>query len=190
MFVKTLSQYWWILLLRGTLALLFGLGAFAMPGITLASLVLLFAEFAFADGIVEVYHAFRVRRDNEQWWVLLLEGLLGITFGIITFQAPNITTLVLLIYIAAWAIASGVMRIVLAIQVRKEIEGEWMLALGGLASLLFGVFMIARPGAGALAVIWVIGAWAILIGLFLIVLAFQAKGLGQKLDAGVEGRIR
>lgn len=184
MFAQSLTQYWWLLLLRGILALLFGLGAFVVPGLTLASLVLLFAAFAFADGVVEVYHALRIRSHSENWWLLLLEGLLGIAFGVITFQAPNITTLVLLIYIAAWAIASGVMRIALAIQVRKEIEGEWMMALGGLASLLFGVLMLARPEAGAMAVIWYIGAWAIAIGLFLIVVAFEARGLGKRREAG------
>lgn len=180
MFARSLTQYWWLLLLRGILALSFGFAAFALPGITLASLVLLFAAFAFADGIVEVYHAVRIRTHSENWWLLLLEGLLGIAFGVITFQAPDITTLVLLIYIAAWAIASGVMRIALAIQVRKEIEGEWMMALGGLASLLFGALMLARPGAGALAVIWLIGAWAMLIGVFLIVVAFEARSLGKR----------
>ena len=183
MFAESLTQYWWILLLRGVLALLFGLGAFVLPGITLASLVLLFAAFAFADGIVEVYHALRARAHSENWWLLLLEGLLGIAFGVITFQAPDITTLVLLFYIAGWAIASGLMRIVLAIQIRKEIQGEWMMALGGAASLLFGVLMIARPGAGALAVIWYIGAWAIAIGVFLIVVGFEARSLGKRREA-------
>lgn len=175
MFAHTLSQYWWILLLRGLLAVLFGLAAFALPGATLATLVLLFAAFAFADGLFETFHAFQVRRTNEHWWMLLIEGFLGILFGVLTFQAPDITTLVLLMYIAAWAIASGLMRIVEAFQLRREIEGEWLLALGGLISLAFGVILIARPGVGALAVIWFIGTWAVIVGTFLIALAFKVR---------------
>jgi uncharacterized membrane protein HdeD (DUF308 family) len=177
MFAHTLSDYWWILLLRGIFALLFGLAAFVLPGITLATLVLLFAAFAFADGVFETFHAVKARRINEHWWLLLLEGLLGILFGVLTFQAPDISTLVLLMYIAAWAIASGVMRIVEAFQLRREIEGEWLLALGGLVSLAFGLMMIARPGAGALAVIWFIGTWAVIAGTFLIALSFKVRKL-------------
>lgn len=178
MFAQTLSQYWWILLLRGVLALAFGLAAFLLPGVTLATLVLLFATFAFVDGLFETYHAIQARKVNEHWWLLLLEGLLGVLFGVLTFQAPDITTLVLLMYIAAWAIASGVMRIVAAFQLRREIEGEWLLALGGLISLIFGILMIARPAAGALAVIWFIGTWALLIGAFLVALAFRVRKIG------------
>jgi uncharacterized membrane protein HdeD (DUF308 family) len=175
MFAQSLSQYWWILLVRGILATLFGLSAFLLPGVTLATLVLLFAAFAFVDGLFETFHAVQARGTNEHWWLLLLEGLLGVLFGIVTFQAPDITTLVLLMYIAAWAIVSGLMRIVLAFQLRREIEGEWLLALGGLISLAFGIMMIARPGVGALAVIWFIGTWALIIGAFLIALAFKAR---------------
>ncbi len=177
MFAHSLSHYWWILLLRGIFALLFGLAAFVLPGITLATLVLLFAAFAFTDGLFETFHAIQARGINENWWLLLLEGLLGILFGVLTFQAPDITTLLLLMYIAAWAIASGVMRIVEAFQLRKEIEGEWLLALGGLISLAFGVMMIARPGAGALAVIWFIGTWAVIAGAFLIALSFKVRAI-------------
>jgi len=189
MFAKTLSQFWWILLLRGVLATLFGLGAFFLPAITLASLVLLFAAFAFADGIFEVFHAVRARKENDNWWLLLLEGALGIAFGIITFQSPDITTLVLLFYIAAWAIVTGLMRVILAIQLRKEIEGEWLLALGGIISLLFGILMIARPAAGALAVIWYIGTWAVVIGVFLIFLGFKARTFGPELETSVSNKV-
>ena len=148
MLSKLMSVYWWILLLRGVLAILFGIAAYAWPGMTLATLVTLFGAFAFVDGIFDVFHAFSGRKEDERWWVLLLEGLLGIAFGVFTFQAPEITATVLILYIAFWAMATGVLRIILAVRLRKEIEGEWWMALAGLAGIVFGVLMVARPGAG------------------------------------------
>jgi len=176
---KLLSEYWWVLLLRGILAIAFGVTAYAWPGLTLATLVIFFAAWVFVDGVFDVFHAFAGRKDNENWWLLLLEGLLGIAFGVITFQAPQITTLILLLYIAFWAIATGVLRIVMAIRLRKEIEGEWWMALCGLASVLFGMIMIARPGAGALAVVMFIAAWSIVVGTFMVILSFKARGFGK-----------
>ena len=181
MLAKLLSQYWWILLLRGILAILFGAVALAWPGLTLATLILFFAAFVFVDGVFDVFHAFSGRKENENWWVLLLEGLLGVAFGVITWMNPGITTLVLLLYIAFWAMATGVLKIIMAVRLRKEIEGEWWMVLSGLASALFGVIMIARPGAGAMAVLWVIGAWAIVTGVFLVILSFAARSFGKKL---------
>jgi len=179
MLAKILSKYWWVLLLRGIVSILFGVMAYTSPGITLAALVLFFAAWVFVDGIVEVVAAVGGRKEHENWWVLLIEGLLGIAFGVIAFQAPEITALVLLIYIAAWAVATGVMRIILAVRLRKEIEGEWLLALSGLASILFGLWMMARPGAGALALLWFIAAWAIVVGAFLVILSFKVRGFGK-----------
>jgi uncharacterized membrane protein HdeD (DUF308 family) len=182
MLSKLLSTYWWVLLVRGVLAILFGIAAYAWPGMTLATLVSLFGAFALVDGIFNVLHAFSGRKEDEHWWVLLLEGLLGIAFGIITFQAPEITATVLILYIAFWAMATGVLRIVLAVRLRKEIEGEWWLALAGLAGIVFGVLMLARPGAGALAVLWLVATWAIVGGVFLVILSFKVKPLGGRLD--------
>ena len=128
-----------------------------------------------------MFHAFTGRDDNESWWVLLLEGLLGIAFGVITYQAPGITALMLLLYIGFWAIATGVMRIILAVRLRHEITGEWWMALGGVVSILFGMAMVSRPGAGALAVLTVIGVWSIVSGVTLVLLAFKVKSIGGKL---------
>ena len=178
-----MSRYWWVLLLRGVLAILFGIAALAYPGMTIGSLVLYFAAFAFVDGISNVFQAFSGREENESWWVLLLEGLLGIAFGVITYQAPGITTLMLLLYIGFWAIATGVMRIILAVRLRHEITGEWWMVLGGLVSILFGMAMVSRPGAGALAVLTVIGVWSIVTGLSLVFLAFKVKSIGGKVGA-------
>ena len=183
MLSKLMSRYWWVLLLRGIFAILFGIVALAYPGITLGSLVIYFAVFALVDGISNVFHAFFGREDNESWWVLLLEGLLGIAFGVITLQAPGMTALLLLLYIGFWAMATGVLRIILAVRLRHEITGEWWMALGGLASILFGVAMLAHPGAGALAVLTLIGVWSIVTGLSLVFLSFKVKSVGGKLGA-------
>ena len=183
MLATLMSRFWWILLLRGILAIGFGIVALTFPGITLAGLVLYFAAFAMADGLWTVFHAFSGRADNETWWVLLLEGLLGIAFGVITYQAPGITTTVLLLYIGFWAMATGLLRIILAIRLRNEIEGEWWLVIGGLASILFGVTMVARPAAGALAVLTLVGFWSIVAGICLVAVAFKVKSVASKLGA-------
>jgi uncharacterized membrane protein HdeD (DUF308 family) len=182
MLSKLMLSYWWVLLLRGVLAILFGIAAYAWPGMTLVTLLTLFGAFAVVDGIFNVFHAFSGRKEDERWWVLLLEGLLGIAIGVITFQAPEVTATVLILYIGFWAMATGVLRIILAVRLRKEIEGEWWMALAGLAGIVFGVFMVARPGAGALAVLWLVAIWAIVGGVCLVIFSFKVKALGGKLD--------
>jgi uncharacterized membrane protein HdeD (DUF308 family) len=180
---ETLSRSWWVLLLRGIVAILFGVLTFMQPGISLATLVLLFGAFAFADGVLGSWTAISHRKDTEHWWVLLLEGLLGIGVGALTVFNPAVTALVLLFYIATWAIATGVLEIVIAIRLRKEIEGEWTLVLAGLASVAFGVLMMASPGPGALAVLWLIGSYAIVFGMLLVLLAFKVRGAAKKIEA-------
>lgn len=179
----TLSRNWWVLLLRGAVAILFGILTFLQPGISLASLVLLFGAYALADGVLGAWTAITHRKDRENWWVLLLEGLVGIGVGVLTLFNPGVTALALLFYIAIWAIATGVLEIVTAVRLRKEIEGEWMLVLAGLASVAFGVLLMARPGSGALAVLWLIASYAIVFGVLLVVLAFRVKGVARRIEA-------
>ena len=176
--VSVLAEKWWVLLLRGIVAIAFAVLVWTQPGITLASLVLLFGIFALADGILAVFTALSSRRDQDHWWVLLLWGLVGIAAGILTFLAPGITAVALLFYIAVWAIVVGVLQIIAAVRLRKEIEGEWLLSLAGAVSILFGVVMIANPAAGALAVLWMISAYALVLGILYIILAFRVKGFG------------
>lgn len=178
-----LARNWWMLLLRGLIAIAFGVLTWFQPGISLASLVLLFGAYSMADGVLGAWTAIAGRKEREHWWVLLLEGLVGIGVGLLTFFAPQVTTLALLFYIAIWAVATGVLEIVAAIRLRKEIEGEWLLVLGGLASVGFGVLLMAQPGAGALALLWLIAAYAVAFGVVLVTLAFKARGFGQKLAA-------
>jgi len=180
---EALSRNWWVLLLRGIVALLFGVLTFMQPGISLATLVLLFGAFAFADGALATWTAISHRKDTENWWVLLLEGLLGIGVGALTVFNPAVTALVLVFYIAIWAIATGVLEIVIAIRLRKEIKGEWTLVLAGLASVAFGVLIMASPGPGALAVLWLIGSYAIVFGMLLVLLAFKVRGAAKKIEA-------
>jgi len=179
-FSSILARNWWLLVLRGLAALFFGILTWVLPGISLASLVLLFGAYALADGLLCLWTAFAGPRDHESWWLLLLVGLVGIGVGILTFAAPGVTALGLLIYIAAWAIATGVLAIAAAIRLRREIVGEWALALGGIASVAFGVLIMANPGAGALALLWLIGSYAMLFGVLLLVLAFKARGFAHK----------
>lgn len=179
MLCESLSTAWWSLLLRGILALLFGCLTLAAPGISLLALTMWFAVFVLIDGVFLIGGAFVGRKENEHWWLMLLEGLCGVAFGLLALRVPGITTLVLLMYIAAFAVITGVLRIVMAIRLRKEIEGEWWLALSGLAGVLFGVLMMTMPGAGALAMMVYIGVWALFVGFSLIFLAFRVRRIGR-----------
>jgi uncharacterized membrane protein HdeD (DUF308 family) len=174
MLVELLSRYWWVLLIRGLAAILFGVLAFAWPGLTLASLVIVFGAYALVDGVFAIAGAIR-GGGRQPWWLLLLEGGVGVGIGVLTLFAPEVTALALLFYIAIWAVATGVLQIAAAIALREEIQGEWLLGLGGLASVIFGALLVARPGAGALAVLWLIGAWALVFGATLVVLSLKAR---------------
>jgi uncharacterized membrane protein HdeD (DUF308 family) len=177
-----LSRYWWLLLIRGVLAVLFGVAAFAWPGMTLAMLILIFAMFAFSDGVLEVVHALSHRKEIEHWILMLLEGLLGIAVGLVTFFAPLAAlaagAIILAMYMAVWAIVTGALRIVMAVRLRKEIDGEWLLGLSGAVSILFGIAILAMPALGALAAVFLVGAWAIVLGITLIMLALKARKFG------------
>lgn len=170
-----MGRNWWVFLVRGVAAILFGIGAFVWPGLTLAVLVYLFGAYALLDGIVSIVAGIRARDEVERWWMMILVGIAGIVVGIMTFVWPGITALVLLYFIAGWAIVTGALEIAAAIRLRKEIEGEWALIVGGVASVIFGALLIAMPGAGALASIWIIGSYAIIFGILMIMLAFRLR---------------
>jgi uncharacterized membrane protein HdeD (DUF308 family) len=172
---SVLSRHWWLLLLRGLAAIAFGVLTWVQPGISLSALVLLFGAYSMVDGVLATWAAIAGAKDHDFRWVLLLEGLLGIGVGILTFIAPAITALALLFYIAIWAIATGVLEIAAAIRLRKEIKNEWLLILAGLASVIFGALLAAQPGTGALALLWLIASYAVVFGVLLVVLAFKTR---------------
>lgn len=175
------SRHWWTFALRGIAAILFGILAFAWPDITLAVLVLFWGAYALVDGVLSLVSAFRTTQDHR--WGLLLEGLVGIGAGIVTFLWPDVTTLALLYIIAAWALITGVLEVVAAFRLRKVIHDEWWLAIGGIASIVFGVLMLVMPAAGALALVWLIASYAIVFGALLIALAVRLHGLGARRQA-------
>jgi uncharacterized membrane protein HdeD (DUF308 family) len=142
---------------------------------------LVVGAYALADGILGIWIAIAGRDEHEHRWVLLLWGLIGIGVGILTLLVPGVTALALLFYVAIWAVATGVLQIVAAIRLRKEIEGEWLLILGGIASVVFGAILMARPLAGALALLWLIGTYAVIFGVILVILAFKARTFGKQL---------
>ncbi|HRF09589.1 MAG TPA: HdeD family acid-resistance protein [Xanthobacteraceae bacterium] len=172
-----LSENWWLFLLRGLAAIAFGVVAVLWPKITVLSLILVYGAFALTDGVFALVAAIAGNTARAPRWWLALIGLAGIAIGVMTFVWPIITALVLLAFIAAWAIATGVLQIIGAIQLRKEIDNEWMLILSGVLSVLFGLALIVAPGAGALALIWVIAFYAILFGVMQCAFAFRLRRL-------------
>lgn len=178
--VGHLARNWGWIVLRGVVAILFGVIAFVMPGITLIALIAAWGTYAIVDGIFALIAAFRMRGAGMPMWPMLLIGLLGLGAGIFTFARPGMTALFLLALIAGWAVFTGLLQVVTAIRLRKEISNEWLLALSGVLSVLFGVAMLARPGAGALAVVWIIGSYAILFGIMLVTVGIRLKGLADR----------
>jgi uncharacterized membrane protein HdeD (DUF308 family) len=174
-------RYWWTVALRGVLGVLFGLAAWIWPDVTIRVLVLLFGFYALVDGLLALAAAMmggRLASGRRGW--LIFEGVAGVAAGVLTFIWPEITTLALLYLIAFWAIATGVLEVVAAVILRRELRGEWLLAAGGIISVLFGLFLVIRPGDGAIAVAWLIGLYAIIFGIALIALGFRLRQLGQR----------
>ena len=178
-----LTRYWWVLVVRGVLAILLGIFAFVYPLATVAALVLAFGAVAIADGIFAIVTAFAGRKLTSDWWVLLLQGLLGIAVGAMTLFNPAITGVALLIYIAAWAIGLGVLQVIAAVKLRHEITGEWWLALGGVIGVAFGVLLMVYPAEGALAVLWLIGGFALAWGVALMIGGFDVRRLHKNAKA-------
>jgi uncharacterized membrane protein HdeD (DUF308 family) len=185
-----LVRNWGVVALRGLAALLFGLLTLFYPALTLAALILIFGAYAIADGLFTIAAAVRDRRGQPHWVALLVNGVLSIAVGVLTFVYPGVTALVLLYFIAAWALVGGIAQIATAIRLRKVITGEWMLILAGILSVLFGVVLVLVPGAGALAVTLWIGTYATVFGILLIVLALRLRSFGKQRRPGEEEPLR
>jgi uncharacterized membrane protein HdeD (DUF308 family) len=170
---------WWVLALRGLVAILFGLAALFWPGLILVVLIVLFGAYALVDGVLAAIAAFRSSGRGMRRSLLLIEGVIGILFGIVALFWPGLTALALLYIIAFWAILSGIARIVMAIMLRREIENEWSIALSGVLSVILGIILILLPGAGLLAYTWLIGILALVVGIALIYYAFRVRRQGM-----------
>jgi uncharacterized membrane protein HdeD (DUF308 family) len=179
--LDVLARNWWAIAIRGIAAILFGLCAFFIPAAALWSLVILFGAYCLVDGVFAIVAAVRAAQAHERWGQLLIAGIFGIIIAGITWFAPGITALALLYVIAAWAGVTGILELVAAFELRRHLPDDLWWALAGLLSVLFCVLLIWDPRAGALAVLWTIGAYAILFGIFLLALAFRLRGHAQRL---------
>ncbi|MEE9576420.1 MAG: HdeD family acid-resistance protein [Gemmatimonadota bacterium] len=177
-----LAENWWAFVLRGIFAVLFGIAAVSFPGLTVVILVVLFGFYALVDGFTSLLLAF----EAESKGLYVLGGLVSLAAGVLAFMRPELTAIAVLIVIGIWAIVRGVIEIVTAIQIRKEVEGEWMLAAAGIISVIFGLFVVARPGQGALAIIWVVALFALMFGFLEIGAGFKLRRLRKAGEAVVE----
>lgn len=180
-----LARNWWVFLLRGLLAVIFGILAIVWPEVSLLTLITLFGAFALVDGIFSVVVGISSYGEHERWWAILLAGLAGIIFGGLTLFWPEVTTTVLVYFIAAWAVVTGLFTVLGAIQLRRVIRGEGWLILSGILSIVFGIFLFVYPGASALGLILLIGAYAIVFGITEIMLAFRLRRLRNEVEKAV-----
>lgn len=175
--VSLLSKTWWILLLRGLAAIIFGLLIWFQPAITIMVLVIFFGAYTLVEGIFGIIAAFQSKKTHPDWWLLLLWSLVSIIVGILTFILPIATAYALLCLIAAWAIISGIFQIATAVKLRKQTQGEVWLILGGILSVLFGIALFVWPLSGALAIAWLIGIYAMIFGVINLIVAFRVYKL-------------
>jgi uncharacterized membrane protein HdeD (DUF308 family) len=173
--MNVVVRNWWVLVLRGVLGLLFGVFAILLPAAALAALVLTFGAYALVDGLFTIVATVRDRRGERGWGWLLLSGVAGVLAGVAAFVAPALTALVLLYVIAAWAVVTGLLEILTAVRLRREITGEWLLAASGALSIVFGALVMIVPMAGALAVVLLIGVYALTAGAVLIALGVRLR---------------
>lgn len=169
------THNWWSLVLRGLLAVIFGVVAFIMPGVTWTALVFVWGAYAITDGIFSMIAGFRAPSGYKRWWLMLISGVLGVLAGVTAFLLPVLTGLFLILLMAGWAVATGVLEIVAAVQMRKYITGEWVLVVSGIASVVFGILMFINPYAGAVAVVWIIGSYAVIFGILTMILGFKLR---------------
>jgi uncharacterized membrane protein HdeD (DUF308 family) len=181
--LRFFTRTWWTVALRGLLAVIFGVLALIWPQATVQALVLIFGVYVLFDGLFTTISAVVERRRYQRWGWVLVGGLLGIAIGVLALLWPDITAVALLYLIAANAILTGIFELVNAVELRRHIEGEWLLGLGGLLSVVFGVLLVVWPASGLMALTWLIGAYAVVFGVLLIVLGFKLRGLRRVVEA-------
>jgi uncharacterized membrane protein HdeD (DUF308 family) len=180
-----IARWWWTFIIRGLVAVAFGVLAFLAPAWGIAVLVALFGAWALVDGVTGLVGGIRSRGRDRSWWLSILEGIVGIIAGVFAFLFPVLAAGALIFIIAAWAIVTGVFEIVAAIRLREQIRGEFWLGLAGVASILYGVVIYLFPAAGALSIVWLIGSFAIAFGAFLLILGWRLRRINElaKIDA-------
>ncbi len=181
--VEALARNWWALLIRGIAAVIFGILALVWPGAAWVAIGILFGAYAFVDGVFAIVAAVRAAESHERWWPFVIEGAIGLIIAAITFYDVGITILALYFTIAVWALLTGILEIVAAIQLRKSLANEAWLILGGVLSILFAVLMWWRPIAGAVAIVWIIGIYAIVFGIMMIGLSLRLRSHATELKS-------
>ena len=169
-----LLRNWWALALRGALAVLFGVAAFVLPGITVAFLIALFGVYALIDGVLAIVAGVKAAERHERFGSLLLRGLAGMAAGVVAFILPGPTAVILTLMIGAWAIITGVLEIIAAVHLHRA-HGEWLLIVNGLLSVLFGLILVIVPALGILTLVWIIGGYAVFFGVIMLALAFRLR---------------
>jgi uncharacterized membrane protein HdeD (DUF308 family) len=177
---ERLTSHWWLFLIRGILAILLALAALAFPGAALLSIAILFGAYAFVDGIVAIWTAIRMSHAQRRWLWLLIEGILGIAAGVVTFFYPLATVLALVILLGAWAIVTGVLAIASAFHARQHVPHEWLWVLSGVVSVFFGIAVFYMPSVGLYALVYLLSLYALLAGIFFLGLAFRLRGLARR----------
>lgn len=173
--IDLLSENWWMVLIRGGSALIFGLLTWFYPFVSILIMVMFFGVYALIDGVLGVVIAINGRRTHQDWWLMLIWGMVSILAGIMTFFVPGITWLVLITFIAIWSLVSGILQIITAIRLRKSIHGEAWMIVAGMLSVLVGIILFVNPVQGGIALTWVIGVYAALFGVMNIALAFRLR---------------
>lgn len=174
----TWMAFWWTVALRAGVAIILGVIALALPGLTLAAIVLLFGVYALIDGALALIAAVRGLRHHDRWGVVALEGVIGVAAGVVALWWPAIGALALTLLVAAWALSSGVLEIVMAVRLRRIIAREWLLLLGGTLSIVLAILVAVYPGVGALTIVWWLGAYALAYGIVMLTLALRMRHLG------------
>jgi uncharacterized membrane protein HdeD (DUF308 family) len=182
------ARDWWVFAIRGIAALIFGVLAFIWPETTLTVLVFLFGAYVLVDGaslIVALVRGDAIARRHA--WAVGIMGVLGIVAGVVTFAAPGLTAMSLLYLVAFWAIAMGTFQVIGAIVLRRELEGEFWMALGGIASVVFGALLVAFPSDGLITLVWLVGLWAVVFGASSLGLASRLHGIDKALSSSAVG---
>jgi uncharacterized membrane protein HdeD (DUF308 family) len=177
-----LDRTWWSLLIRGIVAILFGIVLFIWPDVALESLIIVFGIFAIVDGILSIVSAL-MEREGDRWWLVLLFGIVGIIAGLIAIFATGLTAVTLFYLIAAYAIVGGIIEIFTAIEVRKAIEDEWLYIIQGVLSVIFGFLLIRYPALGIFALVAMISVFAMFQGVIWIIMAFRVRDIKSKLES-------